>query len=255
MNRPARLLSSPTPELIRIESGKEEPRFRYFELVLVAYVTVLLCSNLIGPGKSVRLALFGIPVVFGAGNLFFPISYIIDDVMTEVYGYARARRATWAGFFALIFAGVMGWSVIHLPADPNEPFNKVLQPAIETVFGSGPRIIAASIIAFWVGDFANALVMAKMKIWTRGQKLWTRTIGSTIVSEGFDSLIFYPIAFAGIWTSSTLVRVLLANWGMKVVVEIVATPLTYRVVHFLKRREGIEFFDSNTNFTPFSLKT
>lgn len=242
-------------QLQKVESGEAEPRFKYFEFLLVAYVVVLLCSNLIGPGKSVKIAVLGWPIVFGAGNLFFPISYIFDDVLTEVYGYARARRATWAGFGALIFAVIMSQSVIHLPADPDEPFNKVLQPAIEVVFGSGPRIVIASMTAFWVGDFANAYVMAKMKLLTDGKKLWTRTIGSTIVSEGFDSLIFYPIAFLGVWQAGTLVRIVIFNWLIKVLVEVFATPLTYLIVNRLKRAEGVDFFDRNTSFNPFSIKT
>jgi uncharacterized integral membrane protein (TIGR00697 family) len=221
---------------------------------MAAFVTVLLCSNMIGPGKSCAIMAWGIPLVFGAGNVFFPISYIFGDVLTEVYGYARSRRVIWAGFGALIFSAFMGKVVIGLPANPDEPFNRLMQPALEICFGNGPRIVAASMAAFWAGDFVNSFVLAKMKIWTRGRYLWTRTIGSTVVGQAVDSAIFYPVAFAGTWTSITLLRVLLFNWAFKVMVEVLLTPLTYAIVRGLKRSEGEDWFDTDTNFTPFSLK-
>lgn len=216
---------------------------------MVGFVTVLLCSNLIGPGKT--CALFG--VTFGAGNLFFPISYIFGDILTEVYGFARARKVIWAGFAAMIFATVMGQFVIHAPADPNEPYNKVIQPAIEVVFGNTWRIVVGSILAFWAGDFANCYVMAKMKILTDGRHLWTRTIGSTIVGQAVDSVIFYPIAFIGIWQPGTLIGVIAFNWLFKVSVEVILTPVTYAVVGWLKRAEREDYFDRYTAFTPFSV--
>ena len=229
--------------------------FRYYDLMVGGMVAVLLCSNLIGPAKTstINLPLLG-ALTFGAGNLFFPISYIFDDVLTEVYGYARARRATWAGFGALIFATLMSQAIIHMPVAPNEPFNVQLQPALETVFGATWRIALASLVGFWAGDFVNAYVMAKMKIWTAGRHLWTRTIGSTIVGEGVDSLTFYPIAFMGIWEGQTIAKVIAFNWIMKVTVEVVLTPVTYAVVGFLKRREDADTYDVNTHFNPFSLK-
>lgn len=217
---------------------------------MVAFVTVLLCSNLIGPGKTCIVA----GITFGAGNLFFPISYIFGDVLTEVYGFARARKVIWAGFGAMIFATVMGQFVIHAPADPNEPYNKVINPALEIVFGNTWRIVVGSVIAFWVGDFVNCYVMAKMKVWTKGKHLWTRTIGSTFTSQLVDSSLFYPIAFFGIWETKTLIGVVLFNWCFKVGVEIVLTPLTYAVVSWLKKAEGEDYFDTGTEFTPFSLK-
>jgi uncharacterized integral membrane protein (TIGR00697 family) len=222
--------------------------------MLGAFVTVILCSNLIGPGKTVRLLLpFGVPLTFGAGNLFFPVSYIFDDVLTEVYGYARARRAIWCGFAAMLFATLMGILVLRLPADPREPFNTTLQPALELVFGSTWRIAIGSMLAFWFGDFVNSYVLAKMKILTQGRALWARTIGSTVVGELVDSLIFYPVAFLGIWTANTLLEVIIFNWVLKVTVEVVFTPLTYLVVNALKRAERVDFYDVGTNFTPFSL--
>lgn len=229
--------------------------YRYFDWVMAGFITVLLCANLLGPAKTseVNLPLVGIALVFGTGNLFFPISYIFGDVLTEVYGYARARKVIWAGFGAMIFASVMSWLVINLPVNPAEPYNKILQPALEIVFGSTSRIVGASITAFWVGDFVNSYVLAKMKIWTAGKHLWSRTIGSTVLGQGVDSLIFYPIAFYGIWDTATLWQVVGFNWVFKVAVEVVMTPCTYYVVNLLKRHEQCDYFDRGTNFTPFSL--
>ena len=227
---------------------------------MVAFVVVLLCSNLIGPGKVAQLSLpFFIPGLgdsfsFGAGNLFFPIGYIFGDILTEVYGYARARRVIWAGFFALIFATIMSAVVLGLPVDPNEPFNTVLQPALDTVFGNTWRIVVGSIVAFWAGDFVNSYVLAKMKVWMQGRHLWMRTIGSTIVGQGVDSMIFYPIAFYGIWSTESLVAVVLFNFAFKVAVEVVMTPVTYVVVGMLKKAEKVDVYDERTNFTPFSLE-
>ncbi len=234
-------------------------RYRYYDLLLAGFVAVLLCSNLIGPAKVVELSLpvalpiVGTALVFGAGNIFFPISYIFGDVLTEVYGYARARKVIWAGFFAMLFATTMAFVVIGLPPSPQEPFNATLQPALETVFGNTWRVVAASITAFWAGDFVNAYVMAKMKVWTAGRWLWMRTIGSTIVGQGVDSMIFYPLAFGGIWASDTLVAVIAFNFTFKVMVEVVMTPATYAAVGWLKKREDEDYFDTETRFTPFSL--
>jgi len=228
--------------------------FRYYDLLLGAMVGVLLCSNLIGPAK---VAVVDLPLIgafsFGAANLFFPIGYIFADVMTEVYGYARARRAIWAGFAMMLFASFMSYVVINIPPSPVEPYNEVLQPALQTVFGNTWRVILASIIAYWVGDFVNSYVMAKMKVWTQGRHLWMRTIGSTIVGQGADSLLFYPIAFAGVWTSEALLAVIAFNFAFKVSMEALFTPLTYVVVNFLKRAEGVDTYDSDTDFNPFSL--
>ena len=225
--------------------------YRYFDLVMAGFVTVLLCSNLIGPGKTCML--FGI--TFGAGNMFFPISYIFGDVLTEVYGYARARLVIWAGFGAMLFATVMSYIVINIPVDPNEPFNKTIQPALEVVFGNTWRIVLGSMIAFWAGDFVNSFVLAKMKVMMAGKHLWMRTIGSTILGQGVDSMIFYPIAFYGVWETRTLLAVVAFNWMFKVSIEVLFTPVTYAVVGFLKRAEQEDYFDQGTDFTPFSIKT
>ncbi|HEX2763806.1 MAG TPA: queuosine precursor transporter [Allosphingosinicella sp.] len=222
--------------------------FRYFDLVMAAFVTILLLSNVIGAGKVATIDLPGIGAwPFGAGILFFPVSYVIGDVLTEVYGYARARRCIWAGTGALLFMAFMSWVVVALP--PAASWTG--QSAYEAVFGQVPRIVLASIAAFWAGEFANSLVLAKMKLWTEGRFLWARTIGSTLVGQGVDSLIFYPLAFWGVWKGDDLLRVLLTQWTLKVAWEAALTPLTYAVVGFLKRREGIDVYDRATDFTPF----
>ena len=226
-------------------------RLRYFDFVMAAFVTILLLSNVLGAGKVAVIDLPGIGSwPFGAGILFFPISYVIGDILTEVYGYARARRCIWAGFGALLFMAFMAWVVVALP--PADTWQG--QAAYEQVFGQVPRIVLASIIAFWAGEFVNAYVLARMKIWTRGKHLWSRTIGSTLVGQGVDSLIFYPLAFYGVWDNETLLIVLATQWVLKVGWEAVLTPVTYAVVGWLKRREGIDVYDEGTDFTPFRAK-
>jgi uncharacterized integral membrane protein (TIGR00697 family) len=228
-------------------------QYKYYDLVLGAFVTVLLCSNFIGAAKQavVTLPLLG-EVKFGAGVLFFPISYIFGDILTEVYGYARDRRVVWAGFGALIFASIMAWVVVHLPAADSD-FMKSYQGHLEGVFGNAWRIAAGSMIAFWSGSFANSFVLAKMKIRTEGKFLWMRTIGSTIIGELVDSSLFYVIAFYGIWATGDLVKVVFVQYLLKTGWEVVMTPVTYRVVGFLKKAEHEDYFDRDTNFTPFSL--
>jgi len=227
--------------------------YRYYDLVMAAFVTILICSDLIGPAKIAQLDL---PLVgtltFGAGVLFFPISYVFGDVLTEVYGYARARRVIWAGMGGLVFASFMATVVVKLPP---APFWEN-QPAYDIAFGSTWRIIAASIFAYFCGEFVNSLVLAKMKILTEGKWLWTRTVGSTIASEAVDSALFYPLAFygAGMIPDDRLPQIMLAQFLGKVGVEVVFTPVTYWIVGFLKRAEGVDYYDRETNFTPFSIK-
>ncbi len=231
------------------KSGGKAPAersYRYYDLIMAGFVTVLLCSNLIGVSKVVTIAGF----TFGGGNLFFPLSYLFGDILTEVYGYARSRRVVWAGFGALIFASLMSWIVVTLPAADGYQG----QTALEQIFGSTPRIVAASILAYFIGEFTNSFTLAKLKIFTEGRFLWMRTIGSTIAGEAVDSLLFYPLAFYGIWSNDLLIKVMLANYVIKVSWEIFATPLTYRIVGFLKRKEHEDFYDRETDFTPFSLK-
>jgi uncharacterized integral membrane protein (TIGR00697 family) len=227
--------------------------YRYYEFVMAAFVTILICSNLIGPAKIAQLdlPLLGV-VTFGAGVLFFPISYVFGDVLTEVYGYARARRVIWAGFVGLGFASLMTTIVVALPPAPFWSH----QGAYEIAFGNTPRIVAASMFAYFCGEFVNSYVLARMKVATQGRWLWTRTIGSTIAGEAVDSTLFYPLAFygAGIIPDDKLPLVMVAQFLTKVGVEIVFTPVTYKIVNFLKRVESEDYYDHDTNFSPFVLK-
>ena len=231
----------------------EQRSYRYYEFVMAAFVTVLICSNLIGPAK---IAQFELPVVgafvMGAGALFFPISYVFGDILTEVYGYARARRVIWAGFAGLAFASFMAEVVVALPP---APFWKH-QAAYEVAFGSTWRIVAASMIAYFCGEFVNSYVLAKMKIMTAGRWLWSRTIGSTLAGEAVDSALFYPLAFygSGIIPDDKLPLVMAAQFVVKVSVEVVFTPVTYKVVGWLKRAEDEDYYDRKTDFNPFRLK-
>jgi len=227
----------------------EQRTYRYYEFVMAAFVTVLICSNMIGPAKIVQID--GWPA-FGAGLLFFPISYVFGDVLTEVYGYARARRVIWAGFGGLLFASIMASVVVALPP---APFWKN-QEAYDIAFGTTWRIALASMFAYFCGEFANSYVLAKMKIMTRGKWLWTRTIGSTIVGEAVDSTLFYPLAFynACLMPNEILPAIMLAQFVGKVGVEVVFTPITYKVVGFLKRAEQEDYYDRQTDFNPFTLR-
>jgi uncharacterized integral membrane protein (TIGR00697 family) len=221
---------------------------------MAAFVTVLICSNFIGAAKqtTIDLPLLG-ATTFSAGVLFFPISYIFGDILTEVYGYGRDRRVVWAGFAGLAFATFMAWVVVSLPPAGSE-FMKGYQANLEGVFGNSWRIALGSMIAFFCGSFANSYTLAKMKIWTKGKYLWTRTIGSTLVGELIDSSLFYCIAFYGIWATGDLLKIVVAQYILKTSWEIVMTPLTYKVVGFLKRIENEDYYDRNTDFTPFSVK-
>ena len=222
-------------------------QYRYYDLITAVFVTVLLCSNLIGPSKVATLWGF----TFGAGILFFPISYLFGDILTEVYGYARARRVVWTGFGALAFASLVTVVVLELP--PGGGWTG--QAAHEAVFRQTPRIVLASLAAFWAGEFANSFALAKLKLLTEGRHLWMRTIGSTIVGAGVDSAIFYPVAFLGQWETRTVFVVLVTNYVLKVLWEVIATPFTYRIVNALKRAEREDYFDRDTDFTPFSIAT
>jgi len=228
-------------------------QYRYYDLVMAAFVCSLLCSDIIGVRKVTHVALSGKELfAFGAGNLFFPIAYLFGDVLTEVYGYARSRRVVWAGFAALAYASLQSFVIVQLPSASE--FHD--QAQLEWAFGSTWRIALGSLIAYFCGEFVNSFTLAKLKILTEGRLLWTRTIGSTIAGEAVDSVIFYPLAFYGeSWMpNSLLVKIMIANYCIKVGWEVVATPITYRVVAFFKRAEHEDFYDRATNFTPFSLK-
>ena len=242
------------PSAASITAGATGGRkLRFYDLVMAAFVAILLLSNVLGAGK---VAVVHLPFVgdwpFGAGILFFPVSYVIGDVLTEVYGYARARRVIWVGFAATVFMAVMAWIVVALPPAPDWTH----QAAYQAVFGQVPRIVFASMCAFWAGEFVNSYVLARMKVWSGGRHLWMRTIGSTIVGQGVDSLIFYPLAFLGAdgWTGALVVEVLFTQWALKVGWEVLLTPVTYAVIGGLKRAEGLDVFDRGTDFSPFKAR-
>lgn len=221
--------------------------YRYYDLIMSAFVTVLICSNFIGAAKVAEIGGFK----FGAGILFFPLSYIFNDILTEVYGYKRSRKVVWAGFAALAFGSIMSAVIVALP-----PASGWLhQQAYETAFGSNWRIVIASLIAFCAGEFTNSVILAKLKVYTEGKYLWIRTIGSTIGGEFVDSLIFYPIAFLGNWETSLVIQVMISNYALKVLWEVVMTPFTYKIVAFLKKKENEDYYDRHTDFNPFSLET
>ena len=232
---------------------RTEPTPRYLDLVMVAFVVVLVCANLIGPAKAATLDLpFIGSVVFGAGVVFFPLSYIFGDILTEVYGYHRARRVIWTGFAALAFAAVMAWVVVHLPPAPGW----ANQAAYEVAFGNAWRVVLASMVAYFCGEFANSFVLARMKIWTEGRYMRTRFVASTVAGEAVDSALFYPLAFlgSGIMPDALVWTLALSQFVAKTAVEIAFLPATTRVVAFLKRVEGIDHYDRDTDFNPFALK-
>lgn len=230
-------------------------RFKYYDFAMAATCVLIVCSNIIGAGKVATLWGF----TFGAGVLFFPLSYVLGDVLTEVYGYARARRVVWAGFAAAAFAAFMAAIVTAMP--PAASWNADIgggvakQTAFALNFGQAPRIVAASCFAIWAGELSNAYVMARMKVASGGKNLWQRTIGSTIVGQGVDTLIFYPLAFAGEWPLALILTVMATNYALKVLWEAALTPVTYRIVAFLKRAEGVDVYDRETEFTPFSIRS
>jgi uncharacterized integral membrane protein (TIGR00697 family) len=213
----------------------------------------LITSNLIGPAKisQIDVPFFGV-MTFGAGVLFFPISFIFGDILTEVYGYAASRRVIWAGFAALAFASFMAWMIVALPPAPFWHN----QEAYEVAFGSAWRVSLASLIAFAAGEFANSFVLAKMKIMTKGKYLWSRTISSTIAGEAIDSILFYPLAFynSGVIPNDKLILVIMAQFFAKTLTEVLFTPVIYKIIGFLKKSENIDYFDTRTNFNPFIFK-
>lgn len=218
-------------------------RFRYLDLLTVGFVVVLLISNLIGP-KICQLG----PLRPSAAEFLFPLTYICGDVFTEVYGYGSSRRAIWLGFFAMALLAGMGQIAVALPPAPEWKG----QDAFATVFGLVPRFAAASLIAYWTGEFTNSYTLAKLKLFTSGRWLWTRTVGSTVTGQAVDTVVIVVIAFAGSQPPRMLLRMVLSSYLIKVAVEVVATPITYMVVGWLKRAEGIDYYDRGTNFSPFA---
>lgn len=226
-------------------------RFRYLDALTTAFVVILLVSNLVAQ-KVIRISLFkvgGHALAFSTSGamLLFPVTYIFGDIFTEIYGYAASRRAIWLGFFGTALLYAVSAMVIALPSDPE--FHN--QQAFVTVFGILPRILVASLAAFWAGEFANSYTMAKLKILTKGRWLWTRTVGSTVVGQAVDTTVVIFITFAGMFSVSKMVQIIVTGYLFKVIYEVLATPLTYLVVNWLKRVEHVDTFDTHTNFNPF----
>ena len=220
--------------------------YRHFDILLAIFIVVLLVSNLVGQ----KLVAIG-PAVLSGAQILFPITYIFGDVFTEVYGYAASRRAIWLGFMANGLLAVMGLITVWLPPAPG--WNN--QEAFRTVFYQIPRLIVASLIAYWCGEFANSFTLAKMKLWTKGRMLWTRTVGSTVAGQFVDTVLLYAIAFTGTAPLRTLGKGVVSAYVFKVLYEVAATPVTYAVVGFLKRSEGLDAFDFKSSFNPFRFGT
>ena len=219
-------------------------QYRYLDLLINVFVVVLIVSNLIAP-KMVPVG----PLRISAAQLLFPLTYIFGDVFTEVYGYGASRKAIWTGFMASAIMTAFGMFAIWLPAAPEFKDQK----AYEAIFGVVPRNVAASLLAYWAGEFANSLTVAKMKLWTNGRFLWTRTVGSTVVGQAVDTSIVIFVIFWG-QPFSVLFNLIISGYLFKVAYEVLATPLTYAVVNFLKRTEGVNYFDRRTNFNPFAIR-
>jgi len=217
-------------------------RFKYLEGMTVMFVAILMISNLVGQ----KICAFG-PVRVSGAQVLFPLTYIFGDIFTEVYGYGASRRAIWYGFFASALLAAMGMIAVALPPAPGWPN----QAAFATVFKFVPRLVGASLLAYWCGEFANSFVLAKMKILTQGRLLWTRTIGSTVVGQGVDTAVVIALSFGGTLRPATLGNLIVSAYLFKVAYETAMTPVTYAVVNFLKDREGVDWFDYTTDFNPF----
>jgi len=234
------------------------PAYRYFDLIMAVFVAVLIISNIASSAKIVDWGfdLCGVRMAFDAGTLLFPISYVFGDVLTEVYGYRRSRRVIWAGFFCLALSAVVFWLVRILPGETGWE-GYAGQKAYDAILGgmSSGGIVLASLLGFWLGEFSNSFTLAKMKILTRGKWLWTRTIGSTLIGEGVDTLAFVAVAsLFKVFPWELFVTLVLTNYLFKCGVEALMTPVTYRVVRALKQREQEDYYDVGTNFNPFGVR-
>ncbi len=220
--------------------------YKYLDVIVGLFVAILIISNLASSAKIVVLG----PFTFDGGTLLFPLSYIFGDILTEVYGYSTSRRVIWIGFAAAALFSVTVWIVGLLPAE-TEWSSRAGMDAYNAILGSSIRIVIASLIAYWAGSFTNAFVMAKMKIMTQGKWLWMRTIGSTIAGQLVDTALFVMIAFAFDMSWPVLLSIIVSNYLFKVGVEVLFTPATYAAVNWLKKREGVDAFDTQTKFNPF----
>lgn len=221
-----------------------QPNYRYLGFVSSAIVATLIISNI----SATKLVQIGSLVTDG-GTLLFPLTYIFGDVLTEVYGYSASRRVIYTAFFWMALAALMFQIVVEVPPAPDYE----LQESFAAILGQTPRILIASLLGFFTGEFVNSYVLAKMKIWTRGSRLWTRTIGSTLFGQGTDTIVFYLIAFYGVFPNSALIGAIWDTYWIKVSIEVLFTPATYQIIGWLKRREGVDFYDTETNFNPFAV--
>jgi len=241
---------SAAPE-IQKTSSRELRDFKYYELLVYTFVVILLISNLVAQKlvkfPTIAIGHWGFSPTLSCAQLLFPITYIFGDVFTEVYGYKGSRRAIWVGFGSSALLAVMGIITVALPPHPDWHN----QEAFAVVFGFVPRIVIASLIAYWAGEFTNSFVMAKMKVLTEGKYLWTRTIGSTVAGQAVDTVIVIFLAFGGSQPLRTLINLIVSGYLAKVAYEAAATPLTYAVVNSLKRAEGLDVYDRSISFTPF----
>lgn len=222
-----------------------EKNFKYLTLITAFFVTILLVSNI----ASSKILILG-PFTFDGGTILFPLSYIFGDILTEVYGYARSRKVIWMGFAMVLFASLILMIVGALPASPDWDG----QGAYEKILGLTPRIVLASLIAYFAGEFSNSYILAKLKVRTAGKFLWLRTISSTLIGQAIDTKIFIFLAFYGVFETDLIWTIFWSNYIFKVAVEILFTPFTYAVVRFLKRAENEDYYDKKTNFNPFALK-
>ena len=229
-----------------MEETAREDNFKLLNVFTGIFVGVLVLV----PSMSSKFIEVG-PISVVGSTLIFPITFIFGDIFTEVYGYKRSRRVIWAGFGALVFASLMSFIITSLPDASTMSPEQV--SAVNLIFGQTWRIVIASLLAFWLGEFVNSFVLAKMKVMTNGKYLWMRTIGSTFAGEAVDSVIFYPLAFLGTWSNAQVISVMIGNYFIKVFWEVLATPLTYKIVSFLKRAEHEDYFDRGTDFNPFTL--
>jgi len=220
-------------------------QYKYLDIATVGFVLTLFLSNFVGNAKVSQIGNF----TFLAGVILFPVSYLLGDILTEVYGYAKSRRVIWLGFGALIISAALIQIMIVIPS----PVSWQNKAAFNAIFSNSFRVVASSMFAFWIGEFTNSFTLAKMKILTKGKYLWTRTIGSTIVGEAVDTLVFYPLAFIGVagFSSHLILSIMITNYILKVSWEVIATPLTYSVVNFLKKKENEDYYDYKTDFNPF----
>ncbi|MBP8165449.1 MAG: queuosine precursor transporter [Anaerolineales bacterium] len=229
--------------------------FRYFDIILGIFIAVLIISNIASSAKIVDLgfSILNIPMAFDAGTLLFPVGYVFGDILTEVYGYKYSRRVIWTGFFSLALAALVFWVIGALPGESTWQ-GYAGDTAYRSILGgmSSGGIVLASLTGFWLGEFSNSFILARMKILTRGRWLWSRTIGSTLVGELVDSAIFVIVASAfGVFPWSLFLTLTVTNYFFKVTIEVLMTPLTYLVVNALKRAEGEDHYDRDTNFNPF----